>query len=190
MRYAPLLAGLVMGCLGAVEEVTVRVLPMNGWVLVATAPAAAPTASAQVARLERRIDIAIRELSLTEAARRLAELSDLNVAVLPTAPQDQRISLQLTGVRCADACAWIARLAGCPVSFAGEVVVFGATPSVAPITRLYDITDLVTPVPDFPGPRLALTGGRAQLSDAEAVPAAPATEAADLARIVEESLGR
>lgn len=177
-------------------EVRVTPLAIGKNIIAVTAPSGADADPVTAARLAQRVTIDFNEVDMEQVAdffyRNLSVsiVLDPEVRANPGAP----ISLAVSNMTGRVALEWCVRQAGLHMGYMNQAIYISTEPvRGAERTVLYDVTDLVSPVVDFPGPELALnavdagTGldGLFQMPDDG--PEAPFT-VDDLAELIEEHI--
>lgn len=149
-----LLTALACATLGS-SEVTVGT--WNGMLLV-TAPAGHDLAQLG-GRLEQRISLDVRDQPLEETATFLHTVSGLNVVLDPALRvSGTTVTMQVRDMRLGNVLRWLERTAAIHIGWVNGALFLSAQPIAGTArTRLYDVSDLIMPVRDFPGPSLQLT---------------------------------
>lgn len=170
----PFLALLIAGLGWAADDVTIARLGRH---LVVTAPVTGSTDPGVERLLEQRVSAHFQGATLDEVATFIRTNTSLNVIVAPTviaAPvtiQVRDMSLRfLIDWTCTVArvrCTWLDGA----LYFTDQATIAGRT-----ATRMFDISDLVMPVQDFPGPELGLHSNQGQGGVQVLPPVAPARQ--------------
>ena len=155
-----LLASLLLACAGcAASEVAIS--QWNGMLLV-TAPAGRDVGQL-AGRLDQRITLDARDQSLTDTADVLRSATGLNVVVAPALlARPPLVNMQVRDMALGNVLHWLERVTTIHVGFISGALYLSDQPMAGDsTTRLYDVSDLVAPVRNFPGPDLAipLSGG-------------------------------
>ena len=151
MRSLLLAAGMTATL--AAAEPTVGV--WNG-MLVVTAPA---TGAGRIPGDLQRMTVDWKEQSLDDVAAFLRATTRLNVIVMPGI-SERRVTLTVRDMPLGSLLTWICRQADVHRSYLNEALTFSDQPlRGAETMRLYDVTDITRPVPDFPGPDMAISTG-------------------------------
>lgn len=193
-----LLLGLVCGpWLPAAEEtdpaITVRPLGHRP-ILVVRAPAEEPADDPIRRRLRARISVSFHQIPVTEAIATLSRSLDLNMVVDNQVRADPPIvELDVKDMPADSILRWLMRQTGLHQSIMDEAVFISREPPRQRYTvKLVDVSDLVLPITDFPGPRMSLGMSSPAGGVDPFVGAPPAGEArstwdvADLAKIVQD----
>ena len=133
---------------------------------------------------DQRMTVDWRDVTLGEATAALRTMTHLNVVCLPGI-EDQRLTLTVKDMPLTNVVTWMATLAGVHTSYQREALVFSPTAIEGEsVTRMYDVSDLIAPLQNFPGPDLSIPepgGSGAQISG----PAEPATAATNPEELAE-----
>jgi hypothetical protein len=109
------------------------------------------------AALEQRVTVSFEDTPVAEAIDLLHRMTAVNVVVMPAVrASGATVTLQVRDMKLANVLTWMATLANCHVQPMHEAICFSdqALPG-ATVTKVYDVSDQVMPVQDFPGPELA-----------------------------------
>ncbi len=121
----------------------------NG-MLVVTAPAGGRP---DLARLRQPIDVAWDDATIDQVAEFLRQRTDLNLVVVPPTGE-RRVTLKATAMPLGRVLGWIERLSGASLSAIDGAIAFGETPAQGtPVTRLYEVRDLLPLVSSSTDPR-------------------------------------
>lgn len=175
----------------AQDGATVELLRGRGYRLVVTAATAANGSPAVRNLLRQEVAVDFRDARVGEVAHFLRRAAGLNVVVHPKLlAAGAPITFTASRMRLDHVVDWLARLGDFEVQFVDEALYLTREPWRGPVrTVVYDITDLVGPVRDFPGPELALSGrGELQIAPPWAAVEAEAESANALADLVREHL--
>ncbi len=112
-----------------------------------------------------RLTVDWQHVTMAEAADFLRRATLLNVVVMPGC-ESRTLTLTVKDMGLTQVVRWISTQTDLAWTYQNEALVFSAAPLPgATVTRLYDLSDLVAPHRDFPGPELAFssdtTSGRA-----------------------------
>jgi hypothetical protein len=132
-----------------------------GNLMIVTAPKRAVPAQVN-ARLQQRISAKFHDQSLEDVIDFLRKATNLNFIIDPEVVASAApISIDVESMRLGNVLNWIEKLGGVTITYSDQAfyVSHGAPKETGKSIRVYDVTDVVTPVPDFPGPELALDGG-------------------------------
>lgn len=195
-RLAALALALAAAHAAAADGVRARVVHVGRPVLLVTAPQVSDPAAAEP-RLRALVTTDFRDADIDEVADFFRRTTGADIVVDPAArlAGSPPITLAVSDMRAATALGWAVRQAGLHLGWLHGAVYISPEPvRGASTTRLYDVSDLVSPVRDFPGPELALTapggGGIDLFGQAGAAPVGePPTTAEELAALIEETFG-
>ncbi|MFM2091236.1 MAG: hypothetical protein RLZZ127_1725 [Planctomycetota bacterium] len=159
-----------------------------GNALLVTAPASARELPAGLGEVPMTLDL--EQTPLTDVAELLRRATGLDVVLGPDVLQDPPLlTMQVRGMRAGAVLRWIEATTGVQAVFTSGALYLSRTqPAAEAETRLYDVTDLVTGVRDFPGPRIGLDatrpGGMTLFPPESAPEARPALTTEDLAELI------
>ncbi len=132
---------------------------------------------------DQRMTVDWRDVTLGEASAALRTMTNLNVVCLPGI-EDQRLTLTVKNMPLTNVVTWMATLTGVHTSYQREALVFSPTVIEGEsVTRMYDVSDLIAPLQNFPGRDLSIPepGGNGAKISAPAEPATPTTNPEELA---------
>ncbi len=132
---------------------------------------------------DQRMTVDWRDVTLEEATTALRGMTNLNIICLPGIAE-QRLTLTVKNMPLNNVVTWMATLTGVHTSYQREALVFSPTAiEGASVTRLYDVSDLIAPLQNFPGPELSIPepGGKGAMITPSAEPARAATDPEELA---------
>lgn len=163
-----------------------------GTMLVVTAPAGDDGRIG--ARLDQRLTVEWVDAPLSEVAAFLRTATGATIVLAPDVlAADPRVTLKARDMGFGNVLAWVSRQAGVHHGFTRGAIWIGREPLRGDTrTVLYDVSDLITPVRDFPGPELAFNADGAAngalLVPADAPSAAATIE--DLEGLLRETVAR
>jgi hypothetical protein len=127
----------------------------------------APTGADEVnlgARMKQRLTLDFVDASLSDVADFLRRVTDANIVVDPKLlVADPRITLKASDMELGAVLSWVTRMAPCHMGYVNGAIYLSQEPyQGATKTKMYDVSDLVLPVRNFPGPDLDIPepGGR------------------------------
>jgi hypothetical protein len=128
--------------------------------LMVTAPADTADGRAVLA-LKQRVTVDFVDLPLSEVAAFLRQVSSVNIALDPSLQAaNSTVTFKAKDMELGTVLKWITQLTRTHMGFVDKVVVLSQEPlKGATKTTLYDVSDLVMPVQDFPGRELAYNAG-------------------------------
>lgn len=118
-------------------------------------------------RLEQRVTFDFQDQSFEDVVAFLRQVTGVNIVVSPqvlAAGGGGTVTLKVREMRFRDALKWILEITGWHMAIQDQAIFINNEPVTgAAGLRLYDVTDLITPVRDFPGAEMAYaaTGGDA-----------------------------
>ncbi len=123
-------------------------------------------------RLNQRVTFNFEDTSLDEAVVYLRQVTGTTIILAPDVTAAPPVKLKVDGMRFGEALKWILQGASLHMALQNEAIWISSQPIVGAIAlRMYDVTDLMSPVQDFPGKELAIGassggagGGGAQFS--------------------------
>lgn len=116
-------------------------------------------------RLEQRVTFDFQDQSFEDVVAFLRQVTGVNIVVAPqvlAAAGGGAVTLKVREMRFRDALKWILEITGQHMAIQDQAIFINNEPVTgAASLRLYDVTDLITPVRDFPGVEMAYasTGG-------------------------------
>jgi type II secretory pathway component GspD/PulD (secretin) len=116
-------------------------------------------------RLEQRVTFDFQDQSFEDVVAFLRQVTGVNIVVAPqvlAAAGGGTVTLKVREMRFRDALKWILEITGQYMAIQDQAIFINNEPVTgAASLRLYDVTDLITPVRDFPGAEMAYasTGG-------------------------------
>lgn len=188
LAAALLTAGLAQGA-DADEAVAIG---HWGTMLVVTAPAGDDARIA--ARLDQRLTVDWVDAPISDVAAFLRTATGANIVLDPKVLADEpRVTLKVADMGFGNVLTWVCRQAGLHHGFTSGAIYLAKEPvRGATTTVLYDVSDLLAPVRDFPGPELAYNADGAAngvLFTPAAEPGAAAT-IEDLETFVRDTVAR
>lgn len=135
---------------------------------------------------EQRMTVDWRDVTLGEAVAALRGMTNLNIICLPGV-EETRLTLTVKNMPLTNVVTWMATLTSLHTSYQREALVFSPTAIEGEsVTRLYDVSDLTTPMRNFPGPELSIpvAGGTGALLIMPAEPSTAATDPEELAEFL------
>jgi hypothetical protein len=165
-RSASILVLAVLG-LAQAEEPSFAITRWGNHLIV-TAPAGDTGNQALAARLRQRVTVDFKDATIEEVLGLLRQLSQANIVLLP-GPATAPVTLKVENMDLGNVLVWVSRLTGLHLGYLHGAICLSDQPIVGDtVTRIYDVSDLVSPVRDFPGPSLAMEAGGARLMPAVA----------------------
>lgn len=124
-----------------------------GNLLVVTAPA-----SQNSPYLYQRVTVDFDSSQMADVAQFIRDVSSLNVVCAPgVLISDKAVTLKATDMRLEQLLKWITKLTNFEISWVDGALYISDTPIQRPSQmKIYDLSDLVMPIQDFPGPAIAL----------------------------------
>ena len=113
-------------------------------------------------RLNQRITFEFQDTALEDVINFLRQVTGTTIVVAPdvAAAGGGTVSLKVKDMRFGDALKWILELTNLKMALQNQAIFISSTPIVGAIAlRMYDVTDLVSPVRDFPGREMAFNAG-------------------------------
>jgi hypothetical protein len=188
LRTALAAAALAAGAPAADPAAPVTVTAWGTHHLLVTAPAGSSALPAGAGAVQ--MDLDAQETPLPEVADLIRRASGLNVVVASDVlAEPPLVTMQVRRMRLDALLRWIEATTGVAATWTGGALYLSRTPpATASETRLYDVSDLVTGLRDFPGPAVGLRtdgGGNGLIftPPADAAPA-PAMTIEDLAELI------
>ncbi len=184
------IACLLTPCLTAAEDDLA--IAQYGNRLAITAPVGSTMPPTVAARLRQRVVCDFLDTPLDEVAEFIRRVSNLNVVCAPgVLAGDARLTLTARDMELGTVITWIRTLTKLDVVWSDGALFISDQPVRGrSVTRVYDVSDLVMNVPDFPGPELALTDkGRVEIAPiSEDGRASPSAE--DVAELIRRQIRR
>ncbi len=155
-----------------------------GNTLIVTAPGGG-TGDARIAgALSPKLTIDFREATIDEIAEFLRKATGVNIVVAPAVTaQATSVTLTARDMTLGNALNWVKTLTHTHVGYVHEALYISDKPiQEESVTRMYDVSDLVMVMRDFPGPELALNaptgkgGGALLMPPVENTQPAPTTD--------------
>lgn len=113
----------------------------------------------------------------------LRHVTGVNIVVAPdvaAAGSIPPVNLHAKAMKFGDALKWILNLTGLKMALQNQAIYISTKPVLGAVTlRLYDVTDLISPVKDFPGRDLAFNAGSGGGGNAPKLFSAPTADAGD-----------
>ncbi len=113
-------------------------------------------------RLNQRITFEFQDTALEDVINFLRQVTGTTIVVAPdvAAAGGGTVTLKVKDMRFGDALKWILELTNLKMALQNQAIYISSQPIVGAVAlRMYDITDLVSPVRDFPGRELAFNAG-------------------------------
>jgi type II secretory pathway component GspD/PulD (secretin) len=113
-------------------------------------------------RLNQRITFEFQDTALEDVINFLRQVTGTTIVVAPdvAAAGGGTVTLKVKDMRFGDALKWILELTNLKMALQNQAIYISSTPIVGAVAlRMYDVTDLVSPVRDFPGRELAFNAG-------------------------------
>ena len=152
--------------------------------LVVTAPSGADDVNLG-RRMKQRLSVDFVETPLTDVAAFLRTVTDCNIVLDPKVlAADPRVTLKASDMELGSVLRWVTELTKIHMGFVDGAIWLSQEPyQGASRTVLYDVSDLVMPRRDFPGPELDISqpgGAGARLQPAAQDEAQPTTSVEEL----------
>jgi type II secretory pathway component GspD/PulD (secretin) len=115
-------------------------------------------------RLEQRITFEFQDTGLEDVINFLRQVTGTTIVVAPsvTAMGAGTVTLKVKDMRYGDALKWILKLTNLQMALQNQAIYISSESIQGAVNlRMYDVTDLVSPVKDFPGRELAFNAGGA-----------------------------
>lgn len=135
---------------------------------------------------DQRMTLDWRDVTLDEATTALRGMTNLNIICMPDLAE-KRLTLTVKNMPLTNVVTWMTTLTSVHASYQREALVFSsAVIEGEMVTRLYDVSDLIAPLQNFPGPELSIPepGGKGAQISAPAEPAKAATDPEELAEFL------
>jgi type II secretory pathway component GspD/PulD (secretin) len=113
-------------------------------------------------RLEQRITFEFQDTGLEDVINFLRQVTGTTIIVAPDviAAGGGTVTLTLKDMRFGDALKWILQMTNLKMALQNQAIYISSQPITGAIAlRMYDVTDLISPVKDFPGRELAFSAG-------------------------------
>ena len=111
-------------------------------------------------RLNQRVTFNFEDTSLEDVVIFLRQVTGTTIIVAPDVTAAPPVKLKVDGMRFGEALKWILQGASLHMALQNEAIWISSQPIVGAIAlRMYDVTDLMSPVLDFPGKELAIGAG-------------------------------
>ena len=113
-------------------------------------------------RLNQRITFEFQDTALEDVINFLRQVTGTTIVVAPdvAAAGGGTVTLKVKDMRFGDALKWILELTSLKMALQNQAIYISSQPIVGAVAlRMYDVTDLVSPVRDFPGRELAFNAG-------------------------------
>ena len=113
-------------------------------------------------RLNQRITFEFQDTALEDVINFLRQVTGTTIVVAPdvAAAGGGTVTLKVKDMRFGDALKWILELTNLKMALQNQAIYISSQPIVGAVAlRMYDVTDLVSPVRDFPGRELAFNAG-------------------------------
>lgn len=113
-------------------------------------------------RLNQRITFEFQDTAMEDVINFLRQVTGTTIVVAPdvAAAGGGTVTLKVKDMRFGDALKWILELTSLKMALQNQAIYISSQPIVGAVAlRMYDVTDLVSPVRDFPGRELAFNAG-------------------------------
>lgn len=156
-----------------------------GNTLLVTAPGGDAGGARLTAGLTQKVTVDFKEASIESVADFLRQITGANIVVAPgVAALGTTITLKAADMSLGNVLTWVKTLAGIHIGFIhGAIFLSDKEIAGDTVMRMYDVSDLVLVLKDFPGPELALNapsgmggGGAKLLPPMETTQVAPTTD--------------
>ena len=149
-------------------------------------------------RMEQRVTFDFQDQSFEDVVTFLRQVTGVNIIVSPevlAAAGGGNVTLKVRDMRFRDALKWILEITGHHMAIQDQAIFINNQPVTgAVVLRLYDVTDLITPVKDEPGAELAYSaasgGGGADLLGGGAGDEAQAADPEQLVEFIRNNVTR
>lgn len=152
-------------------------------------------------RLNQRITFDFEDTALEDVIAFLRQVTGTTIVVAPdvAAAGGGTVTLKVKDMRYGDALKWILELTSLKMALQNQAIFISSQPIVGAVAlRMYDVTDLVSPVRDFPGRELAFNagagggggGGGFSLFKMDAAEDAPAVDPEALVDFIKNNVSR
>lgn len=109
-------------------------------------------------RLNQKVTFNFEDASMEDVILFLRQTTGTTIILLPDVTAAPPVKLKVDGMRFGDALKWILEGASLKMALQNEAIIISSQPIVGAIAlRMYDVTDLMSPVQDFPGKELAIS---------------------------------
>jgi len=182
---AVLLVPLLAASLTAATPDSGMTISRWGNMLMVTAPGGDASGGRLTAGLTQKVTVDFKDASIESVADFLRQITGANIVVAPgVTALGTTITLKASDMALGNVLTWIKTLAGIHIGFIhGAIFLSDKEIAGDTVTRMYDVSDLVLVLKDFPGPELALTapsgmggGGAKLLPPMETTQTAPTTD--------------
>jgi hypothetical protein len=156
-----------------------------GNTLIVTAPGGGIGEDRLVGRLNQKVTVDFKDAPIDQVADFLRQVTGANIVVAPgVAATATSVTLKASDMSLGNVLSWVKTLTNTHLGYVHGAIYLSDRPiEEASVTRMYDISDMVMPLRDFPGPELALNapsgqgnGGARLLPPAESAQPAPSTD--------------
>jgi type II secretory pathway component GspD/PulD (secretin) len=111
-------------------------------------------------RLNQKVTFNFEDETMEDVIKFLRLTTGTTIILAPDVTAAPPVKLKVDGMRFGDALKWILEGASLKMALQNEAIYISSQPIVGAIAlRMYDVTDLMSPVQDFPGKELAIGGG-------------------------------
>jgi len=151
-------------------------------------------------RLNQRITFEFQDTALEDVINFLRQVTGTTIVVAPdvAAAGGGTVTLKVKDMRFGDALKWILELTSLKMALQNQAIYISSTPILGAVAlRMYDVTDLVSPVRDFPGRELAFNagaggggGGGFSLFKMDAAAEAPAVDPEALVEFIRNNVAK
>jgi hypothetical protein len=154
MRLAPLLLIAAAPLLRAADD-GVAIGHWGTHSIVITAPTGASEVNLG-ARMKQRLTLDWQDTPLSDVADFLRRVTDANIIIDPKLlVKEPTITLKAADMELGAVLSWVTRMAPCSMGYVNGAIYLSQEPyQGAAKTKMYDVSDLVLPVRNFPGPDL------------------------------------
>lgn len=150
-------------------------------------------------RLNQRITFEFQDQALEDVINFLRQVTGTTIVVAPdvAAAGGGTVTLKVKDMRFGDALKWILELTNLKMALQNQAIFISSEPIVGAVAlRMYDVTDLVSPVRDFPGREMAFNagaggggaGGGFSLFKMDAAEEAPAVDPEELVEFIQNNV--
>ncbi len=155
---APLLAAPLAAATAASADSGMSISRWGNTLMV-TAPGGDAGGARLTAGLSQKVTVDFKEASIESVADFLRQITGANIVVAPgVTALGTTITLKAADMSLGNVLTWIKTLAGIHIGFIhGAIFLSDQEIAGNTVTRMYDVSDLVLVLKDFPGPELALT---------------------------------
>jgi type II secretory pathway component GspD/PulD (secretin) len=110
-------------------------------------------------RLNQKISVNFEEVSIEDAILFLRQITGTTIILAPDVTAAPPVKLKIEGMSFREVLKWTLEGSSLKMALKNEAIYISSQPIVGAIAlRMYDVTDLMSPVQDFPGKELAISG--------------------------------